>query len=218
MSYKKGNGIYHDTFDAIILAIPPAVIRFMDRPLWPADKEIALRSVHFEPLYKIGLRFKSRFWEKVSKPSYGGQSITDLPGRWIVYPSYGLHDDGDGVLLCYSWMGDALKWLPKSTEEQEQLALRDLSNLYGEKLIKDQFLESKAVSWATEWSLGDAHFLPGQFENFFKVLQVPENNIHFAGEHLSVHHTWILGAIDSALNTCRKLLSKPNLGWLEPEA
>jgi len=206
-----------DIFDKVILALPPGVIRMLQKPLWSIEKEEAIRCMHFEPLYKIGLRFKSRFWEKGAYPSSGGQSITDLPSRWIVYPSYGRGTDKPGVLLCYSWMGDALKWLPKSPQEQEELALRDLSQLYGEECIKNEFIppHSKSVSWATEWALGDAKFLPGQFKSYFNIARNSENNVYFAGEHLSVYHTWILGAIDSALTTSKQVLEDEKLTFLK---
>ena len=99
------NGSVAATFDRVILAIPPAALRMIiDRPRWGVEKEVAIRSMHFEPLYKMGLRFKTRFWERVTpKTSKGGQSTTDLPIRWIVYPSNGIGEDGPGVLLIYAW-------------------------------------------------------------------------------------------------------------------
>ncbi|KAJ6602349.1 hypothetical protein B0H10DRAFT_661175 [Mycena sp. CBHHK59/15] len=100
------NGVLKATFDRVILAIPPAALKMIvDRPTWPTDKEMAIRSMHFEPLYKMGLRFRTRFWEhiKPNVPSEGGQTTTDLPVRWIVFPSNGIGSDGPGVLLVYAW-------------------------------------------------------------------------------------------------------------------
>jgi hypothetical protein len=99
------NGSVNPTFDRIILAIPPAALKMIaDRPRWSVDKEVAIRSMHFEALYKMGMRFKTRFWERVTpKASKGGQSTSDLPIRWIVFPSNGIGKDGPGVLLVYAW-------------------------------------------------------------------------------------------------------------------
>lgn len=103
------NGTLEVAFDRVVLAIPPAALRMIaDRPRWGLKKEIAIRALHFEPLYKMGLRFKTRFWEHVTpRPSLGGQSTTDLPIRWIVYPSNGVPAEGNlnptGVLLVYCW-------------------------------------------------------------------------------------------------------------------
>lgn len=205
-------------FDKVIVAVPPAVLRMWETPRWPVRKLQAIRSMHFEPLYKIGLRFRSRFWERTATPSFGGQSITDTPSRWVVYPSYGLGDDGPGVLLLYSWMSDAQAWLPQSTDERIRIALRDLQALYGPAGIDvgAEFLEACAVAWPNEWSTGDAKFLPGQFRSLFNAAREPEGNVYFAGEHLSVHHTWIVGALDSALNAVRLLTGQHDLAPLRP--
>jgi monoamine oxidase len=202
------NSDHFEEFDQVILALPPSVVHMLDRDFWPLQQE-AIRSMYFEPLYKIGLRFKTRFWEANRIPSEGGgQSITDLPSRWVVYPSNGIGSEGPGVLLCYSWKSDALKWLPLTPEEQRDGALRDLSKLYPGVDVRKQFIDAKSVSWAKEWPLGDAKFLPGQLKNYLRKANVHQGNIWFAGEHLSVYHTWIRGAIDSARQTCSSLFER----------
>jgi monoamine oxidase len=199
-------------FDKVIMAVPPAALHMIDTPQWSPAKTHAIRALHFEPLYKIGMRFKTRFWEQVDRPANGGQSITDLPSRWFVYPSYGIGDSGPGVLLLYSWMTDAVGWLPQQPEERVRLAIRDLQKVYGDSVdIKSQFIEFFDVNWTQEDSTGDAMFFPGQFRNLFNVARTPEGNVFFAGEHLSVHHTWIVGAIDSAIHACGQLLQDTTL-------
>lgn len=198
------------TFDRVIMALPPAALHMIKRPVWSPAKTHAIRALHFEPLYKIGLRFKTRFWEKTAPPAKGGQTITDLPSRWFVYPSYGIGDEGPGVLLLYSWMTDAVGWLSQSSENRARLALRDLQTVYGELVdINAEFIEAFEVNWTAEESTGDAMFFPGQFRNLFNVARTPEGHVYFAGEHLSVHHTWIVGAIDSAIMACQQLLGLP---------
>lgn len=198
-------------FDKVILAVPPAALRMISTPQWSPDKMHAIRALHFEPLYKIGLRFETRFWEKIDPPSQGGQSISDLPSRWCVYPSYGIGDSGPGVLLLYTWMTDAYNWLPQSTDNRVRLALRDLQQFYPNVNVQQQFIEAADVAWPSEWATGDAMFFPGQFRSLFAIARQPEGNIFFAGEHLSVNHTWIVGAIDSALLACQQLLNDPDL-------
>jgi monoamine oxidase len=194
-------------FDKVIMAIPPAALRMIETPTWSATKMQAIRSMHYEPLYKIGLRFKTRFWEQVAKPSNGGQSITDLRTRWCVYPSYGIGDQGPGVLLLYSWMTDAYNFLPVNEADRVRIGLEDLQKLYqGTVDIKAQFIEAFSVAWPVEWATGDAMFFPGQFGQLFNVAREPEGNVFFAGEHLSVQHTWIVGAIDSALVAVKQML------------
>lgn len=186
-------GTIRGEWDQVLLAIPPAAVRTIrDRPHWSAKKEQALRAMYYEPLYKIGLRFKSRFWEHVKKPSFGGQSISDLATRWIVYPSYGIQETGPGVLLLYSWQSDASLWSSIPPEERVKHALHDLEQIYPKSEGVDvcsEFIEADNTIWADRTPTGDAMFLPGQFSDYFKVANEPEGNIYFAGEHLSLHHT-----------------------------
>ncbi|KAK7020733.1 hypothetical protein VNI00_013131 [Paramarasmius palmivorus] len=204
-------------FDKVILAIPPAALRMLvDRPRWDVPKELAIRSMSFEPFYKMGLRFKTRFWEQLEnedRPSMGGQSTTDLPIRWIVFPSNGIETDGPGVLIVYAWMKDATTWLPLTPFERQRVALHCLAEVYAfttARLPTD-------VTWATSSATGTAMFSPGQFQQRFKPARQREGNVYFAGEHLSHHHMWISGALDSALCTVRDMLEKPELEPLCPE-
>ncbi|KXX80989.1 putative L-amino-acid oxidase YobN [Madurella mycetomatis] len=211
-------------FDRVVLAIPPAALRMVvDRPRWKPGKEMAIRALHFEPLYKMGLRFKTRFWEHGTPASRGGQSTTDLPIRWIVYPSNGVGEDGPGVLLVYSWMTDATNWLPLTPLERRDVVLYCLAEVYNGQVdrngniinVYELFIESADHVWASSTATGDAMFLPGQFEEHFKVAREHEGPIYFAGEHLSFHHTWISGASQSALKVVRDMLHDPDLPLLQ---
>lgn len=203
-------------FDKVILAIPPAALHnIQERPKWSFMKEQSIRGIHYEPLYKIGLHFRTRFWEQSSRPSFGGQSTTDLRFRWIVYPSNDIGKPGSGVLLLYSWMTDASRWNSLAREERIRLALFDLNKFFGndenEVNVYEQYIEAFDVSWSCESAMGDAMFLPGQFSRFHDISKKAEGNIHFAGEHLSRHHTWIAGALDSALTTVGDVLGETDL-------
>ncbi|KAI1081315.1 hypothetical protein F5B20DRAFT_569735 [Whalleya microplaca] len=221
------NGSVSATFDRVVLAIPPAALRMIaNRPRWGVEKEVAIRSMHFETLYKMGLRFKTRFWERAQpNASSGGQSTTDLPIRWIVFPSNGMEEDGPGVLLVYAWMTDASNWLPLTPLERRSLALECIARMYenqwdGDKKINvyDLLIETSDAVWSASTATGDAMFLPGQFEARFDVARKPEGNIFFAGEHLSYHHTWISGAANSALKVARDMLDNQDLPPLEQQS
>ena len=205
-------------FDKLLVTVPPPVLRMIERPQWSSQKEDAIRGCNIQPTYKLGLQFKTRFWEdptKVDNPTYGGQSTTDLPSRWIVYPSYGIKDEGKGVLLTYSWSTDALNMVPATDEQRKERALLDLKRLYPKVKIEEEFTgKYQSVNWAAEWSLGVADFLPGQFTNLYPYLLQPEGNIYFAGEHISTRHGWIVGALDSALNACNQMFPTKTFEYL----
>ncbi|KAH8988376.1 flavin-containing amine oxidoreductase-domain containing protein [Lactarius akahatsu] len=227
VSVLSCKGAVEATFDRVIMAIPPPALRMIaDRPAWSEKKELAIRSIHFESLFKMGLRFKTRFWERVGEiPCHGGQSTTDLPIRWIVYPSNGIGEDGPGVLLVYSWMTDADAWLPLTTEERKSLALANLAEIYNGLVdakdgsvinVYDLIMATSDAVWSARNSTGDAMFLPGQFLSRFEAARQPERNVYFAGEHLSHHHTWIAGALESAWETVADIIgSTAQLGPLE---
>ena len=80
VGYKKSDQNGYDVFDAVILALPPSAVRMIpEKPKWPVDLEHGLRSVHFQPLYKIGLRFKSRFWERERFATIKGRTVNNRP-------------------------------------------------------------------------------------------------------------------------------------------
>ena len=185
-----------DTFDAVVIAMPPSALHsIVDRSRWSFMKEQSIRSAHYEPLYKIGLHFRTRFWERsATNPCMGGQSTTDLRFRWIVFPSNDIGSNGSCVLLLYCWMGDAAEWASLSQTERSKICLHDLSKYYADEPevdIYEQYIESFDIMWTAENSGGDAQFLPGQFTRFYDIARKPEGRIYFAGEHLSKHHTWV---------------------------
>jgi monoamine oxidase len=109
-------------------------------------------------------------------------------------------------------MTDAAGWLPQPEDDRVRIALRDLQSVYrGQVDVAGQFIEAFDVNWAAEEPTGDAMFFPGQFKNLFNVARQPEGDVYFAGEHLSVHHTWIVGALDSAMLACQQMLGMPDL-------
>ncbi|MEX2080749.1 MAG: FAD-dependent oxidoreductase, partial [Dehalococcoidia bacterium] len=50
-----------------------------------------------------------------------------------------------------------------------------------------------------------ASFQPGQQSLLHPHIAVPEGRIHFAGEHTSLSHAWIQGAIESGLRAAAEV-------------
>ncbi len=206
-------------FDRVIIAIPLSSLKNMlERPRWSFRKEQAISGTYYEPLYKMGLHFRSRFWEKFARPCFGGQSMTDLRVRWVIYPSNDLGSNGSAVLLIYSWMTDAARWSAMKFEDRVQLALHDLSTFFagedGTLDVTEEFIEAFDIIWSSHSSTGGCMYLPGQFSRFSEEAGRPEGNIYFAGEHLSRHHAWIAGAICSASTAVNEMLLNTNYSRL----
>src|SRR6266404_7665169 len=111
---------------------------------WSIPKELAIRSMHFEALYKVCLRFKTRFWKRVAlRSTQSGKSTTGLPIRWMVYPPNGIGEDGPGVLLVCAWMTDATTWLPLTPTERRSLALFFLAEMYNGEIGYEDTRENR---------------------------------------------------------------------------
>lgn len=136
IGYKDGRDLVYESFDAIILTIPPPHIRMIpERPYFGPDKERALRTSYFKPASKMGLRFNTRFWERSDlelPPCLGGRSVTDHPIRRVLYPSHGIGDGGKGVLCVYTVDDDTEQITLLSQVERIKLALHGLQTLYPE--------------------------------------------------------------------------------------
>ena len=185
-----------------------------ERPRFGADLEYALRSCRSDRMSKFGLRFHTRFWEQADlqlPPSYGGQSTTDLPSRWVMYPSYGVGSTGKGVLQTYCWRTDSNCWCLLSKAEKVKLALRDLQLLYPEVDIAKEYAGGKPTdegyleeAFSADWQDMFCYDL-GQFLSFFPVMSRPLGDIYFAGAHLSSTFWWIQSALESSRRTVQQL-------------
>ena len=76
-------------------------------------------------------------------------------------------------------------------------------------------LEAGVVRQTASWSWDHhplaggafAWFMPGQHSELHRHIVAPEGRIYFAGEHASLAHTWMQGALDSSLRAVRELLT-----------
>lgn len=192
--------------------------------LHPSQKD-AIRSLHYDESAKVALKFKYPWWI-VDCGIRGGVGSTDLPLRTCVYPSYNLNDGADkpAVLLAsYTWAQDATRMgslvdrqpEPKSDGELVELILRNLARLHAEHIsyekIKAAFTgEYHAYAWSHDPNTAGAFALfgPGQFSNLYPYLSRPaaDSKFHIVGEAASVHHAWVVGALDSAYTAVYRFL------------
>ena len=75
-------------------------------------------------------------------------------------------------------------------------------------------MERAAVyAWDRDpWARGDyAWFRPGQVSAFLPHLAAPEGRVHFAGEHTSLYHAWIQGALESGIRAAKEIHEAPEV-------
>ncbi|KAM0243957.1 hypothetical protein ACHAP5_006720 [Fusarium lateritium] len=194
----------------------------------PSVKD-AIRSLHYDDSVKVALKFSHPWWNTTCGINKGGVSSTDLPLRTCVYPSYNI-DDGptnEAVLLAsYTWAQDATRMgsLIGTKEGEKELIdvlLKNLARMHQNgttyeemyKTIKDAYTGKYHVySWSHDpyTSGAFALFGGGQFSELYPLLSLPaaDGKFHMVGEASSVHHAWVVGALDSAVAAVHKFLRK----------
>ncbi|GHH88412.1 flavin monoamine oxidase family protein [Streptomyces capitiformicae] len=134
--------------------------------------------------------------------SFGGGSATDNPNRFMYYPSHRVEGSTGGVVLAsYSWSDDAARWDSMRNAERYVYALRNLQALHGRRI--EVFFTGRGAtkSWARDpYAFGEAAiYTAHQMTSFHLDVSRPEGPVHFAGEHTSLKHAWIEGALESAV-------------------
>ena len=203
--YDDKSGPATVSADRAILAVPFAVLHRIDilQP-FSHPKQRAIRELHYDPAVKVFLQCRRRFWED-DDGIFGGRSTTDLPIRTIYYPDHG-RETGRGVLLVsYTWGEDAQRWAALPPDGRVALAERDLARIHPQAHGERELAVSK-VWQADEYAGGAfADFAPGQQTRLYEHIVAAEGRIHFAGEHASLLHAWIQGAIQSGLRAAREV-------------
>ncbi|HTZ00628.1 MAG TPA: FAD-dependent oxidoreductase, partial [Rhodocyclaceae bacterium] len=160
----------------------------------------AIRELHYDASAKILFQCRRRFWEQ-DDGIFGGGTITDLPVRNVYYPDHG-RETGRGVMLAsYTWSEDAQRWGSLSPADRIDQALEDVAQIHPQ--ILQEFEVGASHMWHHDEFAGGAFALfdPGQQTLLYREITAPEGRIYFAGEHTSLHHAWIQGAIESGLRT-----------------
>lgn len=182
------------------------------------SKARAIRECNYMPSFKAFITFKTQFWATLGERQDKGLGVgvSDQSNRQIVYPSYGYEAKG-GVLQIYCWAQDAERIGALSDEERVNECLKGIQYLYPEVNVYDVFAGYKPEDTTKTW-FWDNHanggafalFKPGQFKSLYPTLLTPEFNgsLLLAGECCSVHHGWIVGALDSAYNAVLNILKQ----------
>ncbi|MFE9970854.1 flavin monoamine oxidase family protein [Streptomyces hirsutus] len=133
---------------------------------------------------------------------FGGGSAADNPNRFMYYPSHRVEGSTGGVVLAsYCWSDDAARWDSLRDAERYVYALRNLQAVHGRRV--EVFFTGRGAtqSWARDpYAFGEAALYSAhQMTSFHLDVSRPEGPVHFAGEHTSLKHAWIEGALESAV-------------------
>lgn len=197
--YRTAAGRFSVTGDYMVLTVPFPVLRHVEvlAPFSRA-KQRAIRQLHYDASAKVFLQFRRRFWED-DDGIVGGGTVTDLAVRNVYYPDHG-RDTGRGVMLAsYTWGEDAQRWGSLSADDRIVQALEDVTRIHPQ--AAPEFEVGASKMWHDDEFAGGAFALfdPGQQTLLYDAIVTPEGRIHFAGEHASLAHAWIQGAIESGV-------------------
>ena len=115
-----------------------------------------------------------------------------------------------GVLLAsYTWGQDALQWGAMDDETRQEEALDDVARIHPR--IREVYEVGASYAWyGDRWARGAfAMFAPEQQTQLQADIVSPEGRIHFAGEHCSLYHAWIQGALESGIRAARQIHEAP---------
>jgi monoamine oxidase len=205
--YETRSGRFSVTGDYAICAIPFSVLREIEITGrgFSRGKLKAIRELNYNASTKIVLQVRHRFWE-AEDGIVGGTTVTDLPIRRICYPSFSDPSDERGVMLAsYTWGQDALRWGGLESREMIEQAIEDVAKIHPS--ITTEFEVGATHAWYNDpFARGAfALFEPGQQTRLQSDIVAPEGRIHFAGEHTSLYHAWIQGALESGIRAAREI-------------
>ena len=185
--------------DYAIITVPFSVLRHVEmlKPL-SLPKRRAIRQLHYDASAKILFQCRRRFWEE-DDGIFGGGSVTDLAIRNIYYPEAGRETRRGVLLASYTWSEDAQRWGSLSPEERIEQALENVAVIHPQ--VREEFEVGASKMWHDDPFAGGAFalFEPSQQSLLYQHIIAPEGRLHFAGEHTSLCHAWIQGAIESGL-------------------
>ncbi|MFK7894176.1 MAG: flavin monoamine oxidase family protein [Granulosicoccus sp.] len=198
-----------------------------DESLFTQDHWMALDRTSYMQSSKTFVMVDRPFWKDVN-PRTGEPVMSMTLTDRLTRGTY-LFDHGDNqpavICLSYSWMADALKMLPLSTERRVELALDALHKIYPDVDIRRHIVgKPLSISWESDPNFLGAFkgALPGHyrynrrmFTHFMQHDFAPEKRgIFIAGDDVSWTPGWAEGAVQTGLNAVWGVLN--NLGGHTP--
>ena len=218
---KRADGSYLLTFtsslqtielpaDYVVLAIPFTTLRHVDlsQAGFSPRKMTAIRQLGMGTNTKLHLQFKDRLWYKLGYNGYT-YSDADYQQTWEVTRR---QHGSVGILTSYyggTWGASfkAPSFGPANPDYAKQF-LHGLELLYpgctrawNGKAYMDYWTGDR-------WHRGAYSYgRVGQYTNFIGVEEVPEGNVRFAGEHVSINFTGFMnGAVETGERAAAQIL------------
>ncbi|MET3507779.1 flavin monoamine oxidase family protein [Halalkalibacter oceani] len=182
--------------DYCICTIPLPVLKKIPAD-FSAEMKNAMNQIGYATTGKIGLQFKSRFWENEDR-IYGGITTTNMDINQIWYPSSDFLAQKGILVGYYNFGNNAVALGNMSLAERQAHALAQ-----GTK-IHPQYAAEFETGFSLAWHKirynegGWASYSESDLQNYYPILNRPQGRVYLAGEHLSYYTGWMAGAFESA--------------------
>ena len=191
--------------DYCVAAMPPHLMARIPHNLG-TDVNTALASFRVTNVGKIGLEYRSRWWETDYK-IFGGITETDMDLQHIWYPSYG-HLGQRGLIIGYYNTGNAANvYSALSPTDREARAVAQGVKIHGDK-YRTELDHSFSMAWHRTPYLEGGWTSPPYTTAGYQLLLQPAGRVYFAGDWLSHAVAWQHGAFVSARATVTALHSR----------
>jgi monoamine oxidase len=207
--FKTEAGRYSVTGDYAIVTLPFSVLRQVEiMTPFSREKQRAIRQLNYSASTKIVFQVRERIWE-TDDGIFGGATVTDLPVRRLNYPTPDPTTSRGMLLASYTWDQDAARWGAMDEETRLEEALEDVSKIHPR--IREVYEIGASHAWYDDRFANGAFalFEAGQQTQLQADVIRPEGRIHFAGEHCSLYHAWIQGALESGLRAAQAIHEAP---------
>ncbi|MEO7119179.1 MAG: flavin monoamine oxidase family protein [Candidatus Limnocylindrales bacterium] len=203
--FKTEAGRYRAIGDYAICTLPFPVLRTVEtlKP-FSREKQRAIRQLNYHASTKVLFQVRKRVWE-TDDGIYGGATVTDMPIRRMNYPTPDPTTERGMLLASYTWGQDALQWGAMDEETRLEEALDDVTRIHPR--IREVYEVGASHAWyGDRWARGAfAMFAPEQQTELQADIVKPEGRVLFAGEHCSLYHAWIQGALESGIRAAQQI-------------
>jgi monoamine oxidase len=195
--------------DYVICTLPFGVLGKIDfHNSIDRKKAHAFAQVHYDSATKVLIRTRNRFWE-LKEGIYGGSTIYDVGLGHTWYPAdnaiakdTSVSSKASYLLASYTWGQHARRIDTLNNVELKELIYNELKKVHP-YIEPEDILSVLRWSWSNHTHSAGAYafFNPRDHQDYYRLMSKPEQRLCFAGEHCSVYHSWIQGALVSALET-----------------
>ncbi|WFE28782.1 FAD-dependent oxidoreductase [Solwaraspora sp. WMMD791] len=195
VTYRQGGRVRRLTADFCVATLPPHLMARVPHNLGDPVRS-ALASFPPAPAGKIGIEYRSRWWERDLR-IYGGITETDLDLAHVWYPSHDFHAER-GLIVGYYNTGSAARSYGLLTPaERHDRAITQGVKIHGER-YRTEAATSFSVAWHRVRHIEGAWVSAPYGSPAYDLLLRPAGRVYFAGDWLSRTPAWQHGALLSA--------------------